>query len=196
MNLGFIHPSTSILSISIVQLLVSVFQRSARMCPVVFTRGKLKGKKPTSSNEHRLSPLRPERSSYTSPPLMPGEANASQSQAPTDLPAHPDYLVHGNIQTTSGEPSNHQSEPITANVLPLPSDVPLPENLQDQNSPLYQERFGPNNIPATTGPVEGPDWWYCHVCRNGPQGIQTPGCTGMTAGGICGHPRCNLCATE
>ena len=160
------------------------------MCPLIFTRGISKRRKPTSLHEHRLSPLRTEGSSHDLPPSMPGEA-------PSNLPFQHEYLVaSGSAQTASGDTDNHQPEAITVNVLPLPSVGPLPENTQEQRSPQYQEGSEINSLTATRGPNERSDWWYCHVCRNGPQGIQTPSCTGMTASGICGHQRCDLCSTE
>ena len=60
---------------------------------------------------------------------------------------------------------------------------------------VQENRRSKTNSTATK-PVLGPDWWYCHMCRNGPQSIHTPSCTNVTASGICGHQRCYYCTTE
>ena len=66
-------------------------------------------------------------------------------------------------------------------------EIDFGSHKDNQDEPLT-ELFTDSTKKAVQGPA-----WRCHICRSGPQGFQTPSCTGTTSRIICGHVRCSLC---
>lgn len=172
------------------------------MCPLVFTRGTLKKEPPTSPNIHPLGPFNNELSFVHSPLPGPQNNTAHQTNFNQDLNSYEDAVQHdllpiGTEPLPSVVSTGRSLGPITAVPQPALSDPSWVGDPQNQPTAADQGQASSETTSATAGPIVRPAWWFCHVCRNGPQGIQTPSCTGMTStGGVCGHQRCSLCTTE
>ena len=170
------------------------------MCQTALIRGFLRRKPRTSLNDHPLAPFRHGQSDTQSP--QPVRENVAIQEA---IARHEG---NSNDVTVQHDPSpiqtNPDPSPVRDGAFLGPTTV-VAETAHDDPSlatdPQTQPVAGdlqiqPGCSSATEHPTVRASWWYCHVCHNGPQGIQTPSCTGMTATGICGHVRCNLCTTE
>ena len=169
------------------------------MCRFIFMRRRTRRNLPISSSDNTLNPIG--NTVYTGqsrgadPGIeLPQRANISQSQVSQDHNQYISISAEGITQNLALVDNDLVELPIAVahpavSVPSTPRGLRAHNNVSNQVSPTE----GDSTTPNTT---LGPDWWYCHQCHNGPQGIQTPSCTGMTSAGICGHQRCTNCTTE
>ena len=169
------------------------------MCPLLFTRRASRRAPPISSNDHALEPIQIDQSINQSSPIhdttLPHESSLDPTYRPTALHDQPGSFAASGAQGTSGTASDVLSGQIVSNPQSVAGDSSTPGPSIIQSSASAHKPLEEGTVEAH-GPIQRPSRWFCHMCKNGPQGIETPSCTGMTQNGICGHIRCSYCRQE
>ena len=170
------------------------------MCPLIFTRRATRRAPPVSPNDHALEPIHIDQSvNQLSLPfhstIPPQETGLNRSHRPGEFHNQHSLISASVAQGISGLASDNLSEQIVTSLQSTVGDPLTPGLLRIQSNTSVQDPSVEENVESH-GHSQRANWWYCHICSNGPQGLQTPSCTGVIAGNICGHVRCSLCRME
>jgi len=170
------------------------------MCSRIFKLRRAKSSRrapPLTLTHYPLALIDNERSSNQSPPLDPKETSSPQAAI-------------GHVPLSAGDPD--QRSPLSAigieqincvanSQLPAPGATvhrPATGILLASGDAPVQDDLPAARVLFANDSIVHPEFWYCHVCHNGPQSIANhASCVGTTlTGGVCGHAKCHLCRTE